>query len=447
MAGPRIDQNDLVIAHRLLQYAVQQPAEVLFFVEGADHNRAEHLRSPLSPSFESALPVMARFVAKPYQQVTGHLFEQALAGRAEALAPAAAFALAEGRRAAWVDARDQDLYRLLEREAARETALGGVLQYAADKFTLVCGKILVSQAGDFRSFQPAQVRLQAQADIRERGVRLRQAKDAGVQALLEAAQLLGVVAVVGVVWFHLGDVVDVRDDHVARVAQHQVGGESGAAQGLDCLRQGVQVPVGDIARQQPAQIAADFAGFTLATAVSLVGDDRRQAALHCRPEAGEALQDLGQQGGAALGERIGEQHWQAAQRQPPVAQLLQRPAQGSPRQPGAHFNLSRKRALQYQRYPIRLERAAPRPLLPVGVRFITQADQQVAGLLLEGQLVRLAEILAPVPGLSLAVSPIFLRHDRLLQGLDSLLPPHPGAVTAPLEVIQQALEGPLPVEY
>jgi hypothetical protein len=66
----------------------------------------------------------------------------------------------------------------------------------------------------------------------------------------------------------------------------------------------VQVPVSDVARQQPLQVADDIAGAARATGVSLEGDDGRQPAIDGWAELGKTLQYLGEQVRAALGERV-----------------------------------------------------------------------------------------------------------------------------------------------
>ena len=74
------------------------------------------------------------------------------------------------------------------------------------------------------------------------------------------------------------------------------------------------MPVGDIARQQPLQVADDFAGAARATGVSLEGDHGRQPAVDGRAELGKSLQNLGEQVRAALGEGVGKEHRRAVQR-------------------------------------------------------------------------------------------------------------------------------------
>ena len=113
-----------------------------------------------------------------------------------------------------------------------------------------------------------------------------------MQALIEGVQLLLVIGMMDMPACHFGYVMHVRDNHIPRVAQDEVGRHARPAQRLDNFGQGVQVTIGNIAGQQALQVTPNLIHRALAACIALEGDDSGQSAVHRWPQAGETLHDL-----------------------------------------------------------------------------------------------------------------------------------------------------------
>ena len=179
----------------------------------------------------------------------------------EVLLPVANFAAAEGGRLFGDDVLLNRLDELLAGGGQGVNALHEMVHGLADGGRAVEDVIFIALREHAGLVEPAQVRLEALADIGKihrlaiwpHGIG--QAQDAGAQALVEVGQYLSIVFVVNVFCEAVGDVKNVRDDHVARVAIHEIGQVARLAGSLDGFGPGVKVSGGNVAGAQRVQKA------------------------------------------------------------------------------------------------------------------------------------------------------------------------------------------------
>jgi len=143
----------------------------------------------------------------------------------EMFLPFAGLPRAEGRGFCRVDGgfegvKDQ-LSGCLKRDAGEE-----VVNDAVQGLDPILNQVLEMNCQHFTLIQPVQIRSEAFGDVREFDVSIRPSQNADLEPRVEIGQGL-IICVVDVARLHLCDVEDVRDDHIARIAENEVGDEPG----------------------------------------------------------------------------------------------------------------------------------------------------------------------------------------------------------------------------
>src|SRR5215211_7903848 len=139
----------------------------------------------------------------------------------EMFLPFARFSRAKGRRTPWVDGRFDRIEDrgsgCLKRSAGKQ-----MIHDLGQGYQTVMDQILKMESQYFGTTEPLEIRIKTIGDIREFDICIGSAQNADVQACVEIWQGC-VILMVDMPRFHIGDVKDMRYDHIARITKDEIG--------------------------------------------------------------------------------------------------------------------------------------------------------------------------------------------------------------------------------
>ena len=251
------------------------------------------------------LPIIILLIPQLHQQVSRNLLEYLFMFIGEMFLPLTGLAGAEGRGFCRVDGGFEGVEDQLSGRLKRNTAEEVVHDRGESRGSSV-DQILEVNCQNLFSVEPAEIRFESVCDVREFDPGIGSSKNADLEPRIEIRQGL-VIVVMHMPRFHIGDVKDVRDDHIARVAENEIRREFCRADAGNGFGSGKEMRRCNVTRAQRIEPGKCFFGFALFTAFAFVLGVKRMHTPGVWRNACKAEQDLVQQVCAAFGKGNAQQ--------------------------------------------------------------------------------------------------------------------------------------------